>query len=96
MSHRGIFSLILCLGLFTACHECDDLVQKMCTDLGPEDCAYWKAGGMDQKLIPGGRGVNKFCGMMKGDAVYQPLLKAQRDWVKAMRNADAVRAKTAK
>ena len=70
--------------------------QKMCADLGPDDCAYWKAHGMDAKLIPGGRGVNKACSMMKGDAVYSPMLKGQQNWVKAMRQADAVKAKFAK
>ncbi len=85
-------ALCLCLTGFAACNNCEKLVEKVCSDLGADDCAYWKQHGGADKLIPGGRGVNRACGMMLGDAVYPPLLKGQRDMVKAYRTADAAKA----
>ena len=75
------------------CNNCEKLVEKVCTDLGPEDCQYWKEHGWDQQLIPGGRGVNRACGSMMSDSVYPPLLAGAKNQVKANRGADAVRAK---
>ncbi len=86
-------ALLLGLLAVAACNNCEKLIQKICNDLGPDDCAYWKQHGGDAKLVPGGRGVNRACGTMMGDAVYQPLLKGQRDMVKAYRAADAAQAK---
>jgi len=85
--------LLVCLAGVNACNNCEKLVEKVCTDLGPEDCAYWKQQGGDEKLIPGGRKVNRVCGQMTDDVVYQPLLKGQRDMIKAYRAADAAKAK---
>ena len=87
------FLLFSCVAGVSACHDCEKLVERMCTDLGPEDCTYWKAHGWDAQLIPQGRGVNKACGTMMSDAVYQPLIKAQKDMVAAYRKVDATKAK---
>ena len=74
----------LCL---VGCNNCENMIEKMCSDLGTEDCAYWKQRGWDRELIPGGRGVTKACGMMMGDNVYPKLLASQKNLIKVNREA---------
>ncbi len=61
---------------------CDQLENKICTDLGPEDCVIWKEdlGGLES--IRSGRKADKNCGnmMMMGYdtmlANYKPAIEA--------------------
>jgi len=89
----GCAVLVAGLSGIGGCKGCDDLIQQVCTDLGPTDCKYWKDHGWDQKMIPSGRGVNKACGMMLGDNVYPELIKAARNTVKVNREGDAIKEK---
>lgn len=82
----------LVLGLIVAgCNNCEKLVEKICTDLGPEDCQVWKAQGLDQQIIPGGRKVNRACGQMMDDAIYSKLVPPARLGVVAYRLAEATK-----
>jgi hypothetical protein len=84
-----VVTAVACSFGLTGCKTCDDLIQKMCTDLGPDDCKYWKDHGWDQKIIPGGRRVNRACGQMMDDNIYKPLLNAAKNQVKIQRGVDA-------
>src|SRR6187431_192679 len=68
--------LVSVLSLLVAgCHNCEKLAERMCTDLGPEDCAAWREAGGPEAFIPHGSRPNKTCGMiMDIDASYQGLL----------------------
>jgi hypothetical protein len=87
-------AVALSSGALGGCKGCDDLIAQMCTDLGPEDCAYWKKHGWDQQMLPKGRRVNAYCrDPMMSDAVYPKLLQIQKRQVEANHKADEVRAK---
>ena len=89
-------ALAIWTGSLSACKGCDDLVAKMCGDLGPEDCGYWKKHGWDQQMLPGGRRVNAYCrDQMMSDSFYPKLLEIQKKQIKANRGADEIRAKYA-
>ena len=65
--------------LASGCNNCEKLTERLCQDLGPEDCASWREAGGPDRLIPSGRGVNKACGMiMDIDASYQGGLQGAR------------------
>ncbi len=90
----GTAALALASGGLGACKGCDDLIAKMCTDLGADDCAYWKKHGWDQQMLPKGARVNAYCrDPMMSDAFYPKLLEIQKQQVKANQQADEIRAK---
>jgi|GEM_PF-3886591 len=90
----GAGALAFSLVNLMACKGCDDLLAKVCTDLGPEDCAYWKKHGWDQQMLPKGRRVNAYCrDPMMSDSFYPQLLEIQRKQITANHEADKIRAK---
>jgi hypothetical protein len=65
--------------LASGCNNCEKLTDRLCKDLGPEDCASWREAGGPDSVIPRGSGVNKTCGMiMDIDASYQGFLQGAR------------------
>jgi hypothetical protein len=76
---KGVLGLVSCVGLLIAgCNNCEKLTESLCKDLG-DDCASWKEAGGPDMVIPGGRAVNKACGMMMdNDAAYQGALQGAR------------------
>ena len=73
--------LVVGLGLaaLSGCNNCEKMTESVCKDLGAEDCASWKATGGPEKVIPGGRKVNKACGMMMdNEAAYKGIVKSAR------------------
>jgi hypothetical protein len=86
------FGPLLALFLTSGCNNCEKMVEKLCTDLGPEDCALWKKSGLDQSLVPGGRKVNSACGTMMSDAVYPNVLKGARQQVEGLHKIEKAKA----
>jgi hypothetical protein len=85
--------LAACLGFLTGCNNCEKLTEALCKDLG-DDCASWKAAGGPDMVIPGGRGVNKACGMMlDSDKGYKGILLGARGTAVAHDLKKAVAAK---
>ena len=74
--------------MLAGCNNCEKLTEKLCADLGPEDCAVWKNAGLEQSMIPGGRKVNSACGSMMSDAIYPNVLKGTRQQVEATKKAN--------
>jgi hypothetical protein len=85
----GVAMLLVASG----CNNCEKLTQKLCTDLGPEDCAVWKKAGLEESMIPGGRKVNSACGSMMSDAIYPNILQGTRQQVEATKKANAAMQK---
>jgi hypothetical protein len=75
------------------CNNCEKMVEKVCGDLGPDDCAVWKRNGLDKSFIPTGRGTNSTCGRMMSGSAYEGLIKGARQQVAAARNAEKAKAK---
>lgn len=87
----GILSL---LTLATGCNNCEKFTDSICNDLGAADCAIWRATGGPEKVIPGGRGVNSFCGkMLDNETTYQGILLGARGTVLAEKLKKAAAAK---
>lgn len=114
MNIKGLrFSaLLILLGAAAGCDVCGDLDERMCTDLGAEDCAVWKENKMtftDQAegSHSGGRrsGLKRLlfgegsgvCSSAGNDAVYPQMLASMKQAVGAMRKSkQAVEAAEAK
>lgn len=63
--HAYPAALLLTLGLaLPACASCEDMVEKVCSELGPEDCETWKSIGGPDQVVPGGRKANNACRTM--------------------------------
>lgn len=93
----GLVLGIVALGSFAlagCADNCPKLQEKVCTDLGPEDCAVWKGVGAHEDMIPkGGRGISRACGMMMNEPAYTPLLGGARATATAHKNAAKAKAK---
>ena len=80
------------------CHACEDLTEKICADLGPEDCKLYKEGGLAEKMLPStaGRGRNKACSAMASEPAYSGVLTGAKQAVAAQKAAEAAAAKAKK
>jgi hypothetical protein len=90
--YAGIIVTVLALFTFGGCNNCEKMTEKLCSDLGAEDCALWKKSGFDQSLMPGGRKVNSACGTMMSDAVYPKVLQGARQQVAALHKIEKAKA----
>ena len=87
-------ALILALGFAAGCNNCEKLTESICNDLGEADCATWKSLGGPDKVVPGGRGVDRACSMMRSNKdSYNGLLLGARSLVVADQLQKAVAAK---
>lgn len=90
------------VGVLSGCDKCGKLDERMCADLGSEDCAVWKEGGMtftDQaEQSPGGGrrgGIKRLlfgagssvCDAASNDAVYPQILSGTKQAVVGLRAA---------
>jgi len=67
------------LTLLPSCHRCQDLTDKICSDLGAKDCAAWKEADGPGQVNRGGRGGNRLCGdIMSNDLAYEGTLNGAR------------------
>ncbi len=91
---------LLLLGIVAGCDVCADLDERMCKDLGAEDCALWKENKLtfsDQSSSSGGRrGALKsllfgdgsgVCSSAGNDAVYPQMVSSMKQAVAALRQA---------
>jgi hypothetical protein len=86
--------LLLALGFLVGCNKCGKLTDSLCQDLGPADCAAWKALGGPEQILHVGRGMNQACGVMMSDKkAYQGLLQSARGTVMADQLKKALAAK---
>lgn len=85
--------LALCAGLVAlmGCDPCEDLEEQICEDLGPEDCAIWKAPPVDKSGIGSDRMTSESCSNAKSGPTYDRLLAAARSAVASKRALDRVR-----
>jgi hypothetical protein len=90
---RAIVFGAVCVFALGGCNNCEKMVEKLCNDLGPADCALWKKSGLDRSLVPEGRKVNSACGTMMSDTVYPGVLKGARTQVEALKKVEAAKAK---
>lgn len=107
---QRLSALIILLGAAAGCDVCGDLDERMCKDLGAEDCAVWKENKMtfsEQSSSGGGRrsGLKSLlfgdgsgvCSSAGNDAVYPQMLSSMKQAVGALRQSKkAVEASQAK
>ncbi len=71
--------------LFSGCNQCESLEEKLCGDLGAEDCKVWQeSNGPD--MLYSGRRSNRFCFNARFTG-YDPLLAGARAHAAAMKAA---------
>jgi hypothetical protein len=95
------------VGALSGCDSCGKLDERMCADLGAEDCALWKESGMsftDQaEQSPGGgrrSGLKRMlfgsgsdvCNAASNDAAYEQILTGTKQAVAGMRAAKKAQA----
>lgn len=96
--------LLVLIGAAVGCDVCADLDERMCNDLGAEDCALWKENKMtfsDTTKAGGGRrsGLKSLlfgdgsgtCSSSKNDAVYPQILSSTKQALEATRKANKAR-----
>jgi hypothetical protein len=84
MKQFRFFSALLAIAFLSGCNNCEKMTEAICKDLGPEDCATWKAIGGPDQAVPGGRKVNRACGtIMDNELAYKGLVKGARGMVLA-------------
>src|SRR5688572_8911211 len=70
-------AMVLLCGL-AACNNCEKLVDKVCGDLGADDCAIWKELDGPENVASEGRRQNDRCGdVLEGVAYDSAVLAAQ-------------------
>ncbi len=76
-------ALTVLLGL-SACNNCEKLTEKVCADLGAEDCATWKELDGPSSIAPKGRRPNNVCGtMLSNEISYDGTVQSARGTVLA-------------
>ena len=71
--------------VFSGCNQCESLEEKLCGDLGAEDCKVWReSNGPD--ILYSGRRSNRFCFNARWTG-YDPLLQGARAHASAMKAA---------
>jgi hypothetical protein len=94
-------ALLILVGATTGCDVCADLDERMCKDLGAEDCAIWQENKLtfsDQSTSGGGgrrSGLKSLlfgdgsgvCSSAGNDAVYPQMVSSMKQAVGALRQA---------
>lgn len=76
---------IVAVVVFSGCNQCEALEEKLCDDLGAEDCKIWReSNGTD--ILYSGRRSNRFCFNARFTG-YDPLLQGARAHAAAMKAA---------
>ncbi len=83
--------LVLALALLASCNHCEQLEESLCNDLGPEDCAIWKAPPLNKSGIGGDRMTSKACSNAKRDPTYARMLEEAKNRVQAKKKLDAAK-----
>lgn len=100
-STQLLSATLILLAAATGCDVCGDLDERMCKDLGAEDCALWKENKLtfsDQSNSGGGgrrSGLKKLlfgdssgvCSSASSDAVYPQMLSSMKQAVGALRKS---------
>lgn len=88
-------AVVAALGLWalSGCNNCEALEQKICEDLGAEDCSLWKQANGPATLTSGSR-ANRGCFNARFNPMqYGPYLAGAKAVAESMRKAQATSAK---
>lgn len=86
MTRTVVLGLTALLAMSSAgCNPCESLEEKLCGDLGAEDCGLWRAANGPDVLYSGRRSF-KFC-VNARFGLYDTLLQGARDSAAAMKAA---------
>ncbi len=100
--YLSLNAVIITLGFVAGCDVCGKLDERMCTDLGAEDCAVWKENKMtftDQSANSSGGGRRSglkglifgdssgICTAADNDAVYPQMVSSMKQSVGAIRQS---------
>jgi len=78
LSYAVVLSLICVLA---ACNNCEKLVDKVCGDLGADDCEIWKELDGPENVASKGRRQNDRCGDVLEGIPYESAIVAARSLV---------------
>ena len=89
----GLWAVLGCLVCLSGCNNCDALIENVCAEVGPDDCALWKEAKGPDMLTSGSR-PERFCRNQRfrpgSTAVFA---SAARQTATAMRKAKAAQEK---
>lgn len=77
--------MLLLLGASGGCSPCESLEQKICDDLGEENCTIWRENG--RTALPDGRRAFKMCVNAYFGPTYSAILTGARASAEAMKDA---------
>ncbi len=104
-THRFFLCALGLAALTTGCNVCADLDERMCADLGAEDCKLWKEQGMNFEAQAKSRGGRRnfvkslffgddatTCEMSGKDPTYGTILDSTKKALEAVRKSKAASA----
>ncbi len=77
----------LVLALLPSCNNCQALEEKICEDLGAEDCQLWKEGKGPETLFTGRRSGRSCFNARFNPMQYDPYLTGAKAMADAMRKS---------
>lgn len=83
-----IILLMACSMAASGCNNCEALEEKICEDLGAEDCKYWKKGNGPDALISGRRSAKGCFNARFNPGQYEPYLQGAKAMADAMKKAE--------
>lgn len=89
----GLWAVLGCLAWLSGCNNCDALIENVCAEVGPDDCALWKEAKGPEMLISGSR-PERFCLNQRFSPGSTAIFaSAARETATAMRKVKAAQEK---
>lgn len=93
LESTGVVAVAALMALSAGCNNCEKLTEKICSDLGADDCAVWKEIDGPAKVVPQGRKPNRACGnILETELAYDGLLNGAKGTVVGEKLKRAVKA----
>ena len=94
--YLGLWAISACALWLTGCNNCASLIDDICSELGPADCALWKEAKGPEMLTSGSR-PERFCFNQR----FRPgstgiFVSGARQVAEAMKKAKAAQEKAKK
>ena len=81
-------SLLVASTAVVGCRPCEELEARICQDLGPEDCARWKAPPLDRTGLGSDRMSSEMCSNNLAEPKYSRIFDIARGLVESSKNLE--------